>query len=122
MLVWDEADFVACLETVPVVSEYETSHSFTIAKDGLTLEIVVFQYDGDVSITLTRDGVEQPVFEVTLIDCHGTRYVNDKRGERLEFAPCRAAGSRYDGTSPLPFGLSVSVRPSIKLQMFSQPM
>lgn len=119
MLVWDDADFIACLETLPVVGEYEVSHAFTVAGDGLRLEIVVFQHDGDVSIRLLRDGLERPVFEVTLLDCQGVRYVRDKAGERLEFAPSKCFGSRYDGRSPLPFGVSVSVKPSIQLRMFS---
>lgn len=119
MLVWDEADVTACLETAPVVGDYEVSHAFTVAGDGLRLEIVIFQHEGDVSIRLFRDGREQPVFEVTLLDCSGVRYVRDKSGERLEFAPSKCFGSRYDGRSPLPFGISVSVKPGIQLRMFS---
>lgn len=119
MLVWDEADFVACLETVPVVGDYGVSHTFTVNDRGLRLEIVVFQHDGDVSISLFRDGLEPAVFEVTLLECSGVRHVKDKAGERLEFAPAKCFGSRYDGTSPLPFGISVSVKPGIRLRMFA---
>lgn len=122
MLVWNEADVIACLETAPVVGEYEVSHAFTVADNGIQLEIVVFQHDGDVSIKLLRDGLEQPVFDVTLLDCSGIRYVRDKLGERLEFAPSKCFGTRYDGLSTLPFGISVSVKPSIQLRMFSNDL
>lgn len=122
MLVWDEADFVACLETLPVFSEDDLSYWFSVAKDGLTLQLTVFEFEGDIAVTLHRDGVEGPVFDVTLIDCMGARYINDKGGEWLEFSPCKTAGTRYDGTSPLPFGLSVSVTPSIQLRMFSRAL
>lgn len=120
MLVWDETDFITCLETVPVVGEHGVSHTFTVTKSGLRLEIVVRQYDGDVSIRLFRDGVEDAVLELTLLDCSGARYVNDKAGERLEFAPAKCFGRRYDGLSPLPFGVTVSAKPTIRLRMFGQ--
>jgi hypothetical protein len=118
MLVWDETDFITCLETVPVVAEYGVSHSFSVADDGVRLEIVVHQYDGDVSIRLFRDGTENTLFDLTLIDCSGVRFVNDKAGERLEFAPAKCFGSRYDGLSPIPFGISVSVKPGIRIPIF----
>ena len=118
-LVWDEADFISCLETVPEVDDYATSHRFTVAQDGVTLEITIWQYDGDVSIKLTRVGAKTPLFEVTLIDCAGARLVRDAAGERLEFAPAKAFGSRYDGQSPPPFGVSVAVKPSIAIRLFS---
>lgn len=120
MLVWDETDFVTCLETLPVVGEYEVSHSFTVAKDGMRLELVLWQNDGDVAMRLFRDGVDDALLELTLLDCSGARYVNDKAGERLEFAPAKCFGSRYDGLAPLPFGVSLSVKPSIRLRMFGR--
>lgn len=120
MLVWNETDFIACLETAPEVGESDTSHAFTVTDSGLRLELIVFQYDGDVSIKLFRDGVAKAIFELTLLDCAGARYVNDKHGERLEFAPAQSLSSRYDGQSPLPLGIAVSVKPNIHLRMFGQ--
>ncbi len=118
MLVWDETDFIACLETIPDVDEYGTSHAFTVSDRGLRLEIIVCPYDGDISIRLFRDGVEDAILDLTLLDCSGVRYVKDKAGERLEFPPAKCFGTRYDGLSPLPFGVAVSVKPTIKLRMF----
>lgn len=120
MLVWDETDFIACLETVPAVDPYGTAYRFTVAKGGLRLEITVCQYDGDVAILLFRDGIEDAVLELNLLDCSGVRYLNDKAGERLEFAPAKCFGSRYDGLSPPPFGVAVSVKPAIRLRLFGQ--
>ncbi len=120
MLVWDETDFATCLETLPVVDDDGVSHSYTVTGGGLRLEIAVWQYDGNVAIKLFRDGLEDAVLELTLLDCSGVRYVNDKAGERLEFAPAKCFGSHYDGLSPLPFGVAVSVKPGIRLRMFAQ--
>lgn len=120
MLVWNETDVITCLETVPVVGAYGVSHSFTVSDSGLRLEIFLCQNDGDVSIRLFRDGIDRAIFEVSLVDCSAIRYVKDKAGERLEFAPAKCFGSRYDGLSPLPFGVTVSVKPSIEVRMFGQ--
>jgi hypothetical protein len=119
MLAWDETEVVACLEIVPLVGECGISHAFSVARNGLRLEITVFQYDGDVAISLYRDGLELPIFDVRLLGCEGLRYVNDQRGEHLEFAPARCFGGRYDGTSPMPFGIRVAAKPQVRVTMFS---
>ena len=118
MLVWNETDFTACLETVPVVGDSDTSHTFIVADSGLRLELTVFQFDGDVSIRLFRDGLTTAIFDLTMMDCAGARYVNDKNGERLEFAPANSIEGRYDGQSAPPFGVSIAVKPSIQLRFF----
>ena len=106
-----------CLEVTPEVDEYET-HSYTVCRDDLRLELTIFQYFGDVCISLCRDGVQRPVFNMGLIDCTGVRYVNDDRGEYLEFAPARCFGSRYDRESPIPYGIRLAVKPSIAISLF----
>ena len=121
MLVWNEADAIACLETLPEIDEDAVSYGFTIVRDGLRLELTVFPYASDVCISLFRDGVAEPVFDVTLLDCGGMRHVTDQSSERLEFAPAKCFGSRYDGRSPPPYGVSVAVKPSIQLRLFSYP-
>ncbi len=119
MLVWNEADVAACLETLPEIDEDATSFAYTVAKDGLRLELTVFPDPGDIYVSLFRDGVDDPVFDVALLDCAGIRHVDDRPPERLEFAPAKSFERRYDGESPPPFGLSVSVTPTIRLRLFS---
>ncbi len=118
MLVWNQYEFVECLGVLPEVEEYETCHSFRVERDGLRLSLTVFQYDGDVYLDLYREGVEPPVFSMRLLDCDGARYVSDKGGEHLEFAPAKSFGKRYDGVSPIPFGVRVSANPHIRIELF----
>lgn len=118
MLVWNQYEFVECLGVLPDVEEYETSHSFIVEKDGLRLSLTVFQYAGDVYIDLYREGVGPSVFSMRLLGCEGARYMNDKSGEYLEFAPAKSFGSRYDGESPIPFGVRVKVNPHIRVELF----
>lgn len=117
--VWNEYEFVECLGVVPEVDEYDT-HTFKVERDGLRLELNVSQYDGDVFLHIFREGVETPVFMMRLIDCAGARYVREKRGDFLEFAPAKSFGGRYDGRSPIPFGFRVAVDPHIRVEVFSE--
>jgi len=118
--VWNEYEFVECLGVLPEVSEHDVSHTFRVERDGLRLELNVSQYDGDVFLHIFREGIETPVFALRLIDCAGARYVKEKHGDFLEFAPAKSFGSRYDGRSPIPFGFRVSVHPHISVEMFSE--
>lgn len=119
---WDVTDFIACLEVEPFVEEYEVCHVFEVEKDGIRILLSVYQYEGDVCFTLYRDGVENPVFNMTLTDCEGARYVNERGIEFLEFAPSKCFGSRYDGHAPIAFGVRLSVKPSISIDMFGLPV
>jgi hypothetical protein len=121
MLVWDETDFIMCLEVLPVVDEHATSYAFSVTRDGLQLEVSIHPFDGDVCISLYRCGLDVPAFDVKLIDCNGVRYVSDMRGEYLEFAPAKCFGGRYDGLAPIPFGIRLCAKPHISIRMFSNP-
>ena len=118
MLVWNPTDFLQCLEVEPVVDDNEISHLYILERDGIRLTLTVFQYDGDVYITLDRAGANRPIFDMKLLRCAGARYVRDQRGEYLEFAPAKCFGKRYDGESPIPYGVRVAVRPSISITLF----
>ena len=120
MLVWNHYEFIECLGVLPIaVEEYETRHSFNVEKDGVRLELTVFQYAGDVYLDLYREGIEPSIFAMRLLGCEGARYVKDKNGrECLEFAPAKSFGSRYDGESPIPFGVRVFVNPHIRIELF----
>jgi hypothetical protein len=119
MLVWNEYDFIECLGVLPEVKEYKTSHFYKVEKDGLRLELTVFQYDGDIYIDLFRDKIEHSVFRMRMIDCPGVRYVKNQSGtEYLELAATNSFGSRYDGESVIPFGVRLTVNPNIRIELF----
>ena len=115
---WDVTDFISCLEVLPEVEEYEVSHSFVVEKHGMRLLLKVEQDAGDVYFNLYQDGVELPVFSMKLRECQGARYINDKRGEYLEFAPSKCFGTRYDGYDVIPYGVRLYVKPSISIEMY----
>jgi hypothetical protein len=118
-LKWNEADFAACLEVLPTIDEYATGHHYKVEKDGLRLELSVYQYDSDIMISLYQLDNSRPLINFTITDCSGTRYVNDERGEYLEFAPSQVFGTRYERDQVIPAGVRLSVKPSISLELFA---
>ena len=118
MFVWDETDFVACLEAIPEVEEYGVSHRFLVAKDGLRLELTVFRYAGDVFISLYRDEIARPIVDLRLTNCSGAAYDRDEIGEYIDFAPGQVFGDHYQKGYVIPLGLRLRPRPSISLEFF----
>src|SRR6185503_31126 len=87
MLKWNPHEIIECLEVLPEVGEDETSYVFQVARDGLRLELAIFQYEADVRIRIYRDGSEQPIFHAQIISCPLVRYVAEKNGvECLEIS------------------------------------
>jgi len=119
---WSAVDFIQCLGVAPDVEEYEISHVFTVAKDGMCLVVKVKQYDGDVHIALIRDGCDMAVMDCRLVESDAARWVNDTRGNYLEIGAGRLFGGRYDGDAPIPYGARIRVEPSIKIEFFRAPV
>jgi hypothetical protein len=119
---WNETDFLACLAVEPTIDEYETGYHYTVIKHGLRLELSVFPFSSDICITVHREDVERPVIDFTITNCSGTRYVNDSRGEFLEFAPSQVFGNRFDKDFVIPVGVRLSVKPSICIEVFVRPI
>jgi hypothetical protein len=118
MLTWNATDVLQCLGVEPNVAECETQFEYSVERDGLLLCLSIRPYDSDVLVRISRDGVIRPVFHARLIDCLGVRFVNDERGEYLEFVPAKCFGNRYDGQSPIPYGVRISVTPGIAVALF----
>jgi len=118
MLVWNETDVLTCLQFEPEIEPDAIWYKYTVKKDGLRLEILIYQYDGDVYFDLYREGIERPVFFMKLIACPGIRYVKHNSNEYLEFAHAKCFGSRYDGESVIPFGVRLWANPSIRVELF----
>jgi hypothetical protein len=117
-LIWDETEFITCLEVLPTVEEYGTQYAYVVEKDGLKLELSIYPLCGDVYITLYRDGIEHPIIDFRLLNCSATKYVQDMRGEFLEFAPAQVFGDRYQKDFVIPVGVQLAVKPSISVSLF----
>jgi hypothetical protein len=117
-LTWNETDVLSCLEVAPEAGEYEVSYHYQVFRLGLRLDLGIYPFASDVYLSLFREGVENPIFEMKMIGCSGIRYIHDERGEYLEFAPAKVFGTRYDGCSPIPYGVRLSVNPCLSIRFF----
>ncbi len=118
MLRWDETDFMVCLGVMPEVGEDGIWHRYVVARDGLRLELTIWSYDGDVYVTMWRDGVAAPLVDLCLCGCDAARWVREGDRGHLEFAASTLFGGRYDGESVIPYGIRVRVEPSLGLEFF----
>jgi len=119
MFVWDETDFLSCLETEPDFDEEAYSFSYQVEHNGLRLVLTVFPTVGDISISLFRDGLAEPVLDLSLDGCAGARLVRSAGREWLEIGRNDDDAETYDGCAPLAEGVAVAVRPHIRLRFFS---
>ncbi len=117
-LVWDPVDVLSVLEVVPDIAEYETSHRYVVEQAGVKLQVTIWHYDSDVEILLWAGSLPAPVLRYNLLGCPGIRLVEDKRGSFLEFAAANSFTGRYDGYSPMPYGLRLWIKPQILLEPF----
>ena len=118
VLVWDETDVLTVLEVIPKEDADGIWHQYCVVKDSLKLLITIYQYDGDVLFELINTSNNLSVFNMRLIDCNGVLRKKDSTGEYLQFAPSKCFGNRYDGESRIPFGVRVSVNPSINVSLY----
>ncbi len=97
------------------------NHVFTVAKHGLRLELTVFQFDGDIYVDLYRDGLDEAVMSFNVVDCDAARKVCVGGRESLEFAAGRLFGDRYNTGDTIPYGIRISVDPTIAIEFFRYP-
>lgn len=118
MLVWDETDVLTVLEVIPEQDTDGIWHQYCVEKDNIKLVVTIYQYDGDVRFELFNSANNSNIFRMQLIDCNGVLRKKDNTGEYLQFAPSNCFGSRYDAETTIPFGVRVSVNPSIKVSLY----
>ena len=120
-LVWEPLELIDTLGVSPDIEEYETSHLYIVSQPPIRLELMLWQYDGDVKIKLFVEPFESEVLDYTMTACPGVRAVNDKRGQFLEFAAANTFTGHYDGYSTIPYGLRLWVKPQIRIEPFTYP-
>lgn len=120
VLEWDPVDVMACLEVEPWTEEYETEYRYQLEKDGLRLDLSVRPFGSSVEIVVHREGIERPLFSFRIMDSSGVHYVNDQRGEYLEFGPSQVIGDFRRGYL-MPATVRLSVKPHISIEFLDPP-
>lgn len=122
MLHWNELDLIECLEVLPEVDEDRTIYCFKICKDGLQLVLTLEPYGGDIQFFLYRDGIEQHIFHLSLLNCPRIRYIKSPKAsdyyrEFLEFDTSTFSTSQL-ANSMIERGVRLAINPHISLNLF----
>lgn len=117
MLEWNETDIMSCLEVFPMIDELNMTHEFTVERDDLRLFICVRQYEGRVTLRLSRLGLPRPLCETTLHKCVLIRHTTPTDGtpDFLEFI---TGYRQVDGVLQAT-GVQVSIRPQISVTVLA---
>lgn len=88
-LEWNQYEFIECLEAIPVVEEDELSHGFAVIRDGIVLELTVYQYDSQIELSLRRQMSDDPITDFVLVVRGAAKIVRGpNRTECLQFTDC----------------------------------
>jgi hypothetical protein len=84
---WNPTDVLAYLEVLPEERIEPHVHTYRLTRGPLRLELSIAYYEGSIEFALFHEADDVAIFELILHYCEGIRYINDKRGEYLEFGP-----------------------------------
>jgi hypothetical protein len=79
--VWDETEFIAALNVLPEVDEYETAYHYVVVRSGQKLALTIWKWEASIQFDLYQDDLEQAVFHMKLKECAGARIVKYSSGE-----------------------------------------
>ena len=87
MIEWSPVDVLTCLETEPAVDEDEDcpSHRYTLSRGGVVVELEIWPYHYDVSLTIRSVDQTDPLVELRMKGCSEIHYIRDGTREALHF-------------------------------------
>lgn len=83
-LKWDPQDVLECLGVVPVVEEHAL-HSYTLHKEGLVLNLGVWQHDCLVELSISKEDVAKKFLSLTFLIRGEIRHMNTPNFSGLKF-------------------------------------
>ena len=121
MLKWDPTDLLICLKVEPRTDVHGIDHYYEVVKDGLRLRITVFQYEGDVYFSLSRDTPDaKPLIDLKINQCPAIELVERGGDEWLDFHPGLQLEMPHDKPMSIRQGVRVRIYPDIRLELFKQ--
>jgi hypothetical protein len=114
---YDESDFILALGVVPKdgAEGHGIERVFECSHDGLRLLVSVFQYDGDVAVSVFRDGKDQPVVTRWARRFAEARCIRDPRGDECLEIIYPAAIPEARLQTPVRERMRIYVRPQIRM-------
>jgi hypothetical protein len=89
MLSWDETEFLAILESIPVHEQGDGGDYwlFRHTKGLITLEVVVFPFESDIEINLYSGElvIDSRIYHQSILNCAFARTIRNNNEEFIEF-------------------------------------
>jgi hypothetical protein len=111
--------FSGYLEVEPSIGD-EEEYQYVISQPPRRLELSVYEYAGHIYISVYCAPHDRAVIDVIISQGLGARVVDDERGSFIEFAAANCFTpwtERYDGETPVPYGVRLFARPQIRIEL-----
>ena len=92
---WNEYEVIECLGVLPEKEEFSTSHYFKLAKDGLILEMTIWQHESCVALSFSKEDAEKPFITFYFIVRGRVEFVNERNFASLRFLDSVLVSSRF---------------------------
>lgn len=121
---WDQTDFVECLEVLPERDESGPGIFFKVIRNNLFLQVIVWEDESFVSLSLFRDGNEEPIVDIHIAVFDKVVLRKEAWGEFLELRETFVLPSNYypdindiEAKTKIRYPVRVSVNPDIKIDI-----
>jgi hypothetical protein len=115
-----EHELTDFFNVVAELNEDAGSYSFSILRDGLRLDISLYQYTGEVYVDVYRDGVSDPVIRCQNQGCTHSRTIVRGSDRWLEIGRPEHPVSEMGIEPVLVWGVRVRVDPHISMEFIHE--
>ena len=121
MFHWSETDFTEFFGVLAVFHDDAASHEYFVSRDGLSLLVTLFSFEGSVCVSLYREGLPEPLFTVERRYCSHAQVVSEGRVRFLDIgAPTHPVSN--PGFAPvLARGVRIQVEPQFSVRLIDPP-
>ena len=115
---YDESEFIEALGVVPRDGKHGIERVFEFSRGGLRLLLSVFQYDGDVAVSIFRDDTREPIITRWARRFTHAQCIRDPKGDEcLEIVYPVGAISETRLQMPLRERMRIYVQPQIRISL-----
>lgn len=94
-LKWNETDVIECLGVLPETDEFFSSHSFLLNKDGLFINITIWQIESLVALSIAKDSKAVPFLDIHFVVRDRIDFINEKDYSSLIFRDCIVVSDQF---------------------------
>lgn len=124
---WNEYEVIECLDVLPKVDDYKTGHHFKVEKNGLILEMSIWQIESFLTISLFQEKTDNPFLTIWFVVRDEIRYIKTKHSSLLEFSDFLIIKNRgyyieegdvfVESKFPMKLNLELTVEPEISIRI-----